>query len=494
MHTIASEDGHMTGTSRILDNYFKITQRGSTLSREVRGGLVTFVAMSYIVVLNPLILGSFSADDAAAKTDVLGDILPVGQVAAVTALVAGLMSIVFGIVANYPFGIAAGLGINSLLAVTIAPQVTWPEAMGLVVIDGIIIVALAVSGFRTAVFNAIPDALKSAIAAGIGCFIAFIGLVDAGFVRRIPDEAGTTVPVGLGIDGSIASWPTAVFVFGVLLMGVLVVRKVRGGLLIGIVATTALAAVLEAVFDVGPSKGVDPTGWNLSVPVLPDVLAQLPDLSLVGDVSLFGAFTRIGVLSASLLVFTLVLANFFDAMGTMTGLGKEGDLVDEHGTLPNIGKALVVEGTGAIVGGVASSSSNTVFVESASGIAEGARTGLANVVTGVLFLAAMFLTPLYSIVPIEAAAPALVVVGALMIGQVRDIDFTRFDVALPAFLTIVVMPFTYSIANGIGVGFVSWVVLAAASGKVKQIHPLLWTVAGLFVAYFALGPIADAIT
>ncbi|MFC7448122.1 NCS2 family permease [Rhodococcus daqingensis] len=484
----------MAGTSRLLDNYFKITERGSTVSNEVRGGLVTFVAMAYIVVLNPLILGSFSADDAAAKTDVLGNILPVTQVAAVTALVAGVMSIAFGIIANYPFGIAAGLGINALLAVTIAPQVTWPEAMGLVVIDGIIIVVLAISGFRTAVFNAVPDALKSAIVAGIGMFIAFIGFVDAGFVRRIPDVAGTTVPVGLGIGGSISSWPTVIFVFGVLLMGILVARKVRGGLLIGIVVTTVLAAILEAVFDIGPSKGVDPTGWNLSVPALPDVIAQMPDLSLVGDVNLFGAFTRIGVLAASLLVFTLVLANFFDAMGTMAGLGKEAGLTDEHGNLPGIGKAFVVEGAGAIVGGGASASSNTVFVESASGIAEGARTGLANVVTGLLFLAAMFLTPLYSVVPIEAAAPALVVVGALMIGQVRDIDFTKFDIALPAFLTIVVMPFTYSIANGIGVGFIAWVVIGAASGKIKQIHPLLWVVAGLFVAYFAVGPITDAIT
>lgn len=456
--------------------------------------MVTFVAMAYIVVLNPLILGSFSADDAVAKTDVLGNILPVNQVAAVTALVAGLMSIVFGVVANYPFAIAAGLGINSLLAVTIAPQVTWPEAMGLVVIDGVIIVVLALTGFRTAVFNAIPAELKSAIAAGIGMFIAFIGLVDAGFVRRIPDAAGTTVPVGLGINGSISSWPTVTFVFGVLLMGVLVVRKVRGGLLIGIVVTTVLAAIIEAVAGVGPSLGVNPYGWNLSVPAAPDVLAELPDLSLVGDVSIFGAFTRIGVLAASLLVFTLVLANFFDAMGTMTGLGKEAGLTDEDGNLPNIGRALVVEGTGAIVGGGASASSNTVFVESASGIAEGARTGLANVVTGLLFLAAMFLTPLYSVVPIEAAAPALVVVGAMMIGQVRDIDFTQFSIALPAFLTIAVMPFTYSIANGIGVGFVSWVVLNAASGGIKKIHPLMWVVALLFVAYFAVGPITDAVT
>ncbi|AKE88885.1 MULTISPECIES: NCS2 family permease [Rhodococcus] len=487
------KSGTAVGTS-FLDTYFKITERGSTVSREVRGGVVTFVAMAYIVVLNPLILGSFSPDDASAKVDVLGNILPINQVAAVTALVAGLMSIVFGVVANYPFAIAAGLGINTLLAVTIAPQVTWPEAMGLVVIDGIIIVVLALTGFRTAVFNAIPPELKAAIAAGIGAFIALIGMVDAGFVRRLPDAAGTTVPVGLGIDGSIASWPTAVFVFGVLLMGVLIVRRVPGGLLIGIVVTTVVAAIVEAVAGVGPSQGTNPKGWNLSTPEVPDTVAGVPDLSLVGNVDLFGAFTRIGVIAATLLVFTLVLANFFDAMGTMTGLGKEAGLADKDGNLPGIGRALVVEGTGAIAGGVGSASSNTVFVESASGIAEGARTGLANVVTGVLFLAAMFLTPLYEMVPVEAAAPALVVVGALMIGQVRDIDFTQFAVALPAFLTIVVMPFTYSIANGIGVGFITWVVLHAAAGKARAVHPLLWVVAGLFVAYFAVDPITELLT
>ncbi len=475
-----------------LDRYFKITERGSSLSREVRGGLVTFFTMAYIVVLNPLVLGSFSAQDAAAKTDVTGAILPVAQVAAVTALVAGVMSVLFGIVANYPFAIATGLGINTLVAVTIAPQVTWAEAMGLVVIDGVIIVVLAVTGFRTAVFNAVPAELKAAIAAGIGLFIAFIGLVDAGFVRRLPDAAATTVPVGLGINGSIASWPTAVFCFGLLLMGVLVVRRVRGGLLIGIVATTVLAAVVQAITKVGPSAGVNPKGWNLSVPALPKVIANLPNLQLVGQFS-FGAFARLGALSATLLVFTLVLANFFDAMGTMTGLGKEAGLTDEQGNLPGIGRALVVEGVGAVAGGAASSSSNTVFIESASGIAEGARTGLANVVTGLLFLAAMFLTPLYSVVPIEAAAPALVVVGALMVAQVRDIDFGDFSVALPAFLTIVVMPFTYSIANGIGAGFVTWVVLHAARGQARRVHPLLWVIAVLFLAYFAVGPITAAL-
>jgi AGZA family xanthine/uracil permease-like MFS transporter len=484
----------MTSGPGRIDRYFSVTERGSTYGNEVRGGLVTFVAMAYIVVLNPLILGSFAPDDAAAKPDVLGDILPVPQVAAVTALAAGVMCILFGFFARYPFALATGLGINTLLAVTIAPQVTWPEAMGLVVIDGIVIVVLAVTGLRTAVFNAVPRELKAAIVAGIGMFIAFIGMVDAGFVRRVPDSANTTVPVGLGIDGSIASWPTAIFVFGVVLMSVLVARNIRGGLLIGIVATTVLAIVVEAIADVGPSNEVGPTGWNLNVPTAPDKLVQKPDLELVGNVSLLGGFERIGVLAASLLVFTLVLANFFDAMGTLTGLGREAGLMDKDGNLPKVGKALVAEGTGAIVGGAVSSSSNTVFVESAAGIAEGARTGLANIITGVLFLAAMFLTPLYSVVPIEAAAPALVVVGALMIGQVRDIDFADFRIALPAFLTIVVMPFTFSIANGIGVGFVTWVLIAAFTGRARSTHPLMWVVAILFAVYFAIDPITDAIT
>ncbi|QHN29992.1 NCS2 family permease [Gordonia amarae] len=468
-----------------LNRFFKISERGSTLSREVRGGLVTFFTMAYIVVLNPIILGGEH------NTDANGHFLQLDQVAAVTALVAGVMSIIFGIVANYPFALAAGLGINSLLAVTIAPQMSWPAAMGLVVIDGIIIVVLAATGFRTAVFNAVPTELKAAIAAGIGCFIAFVGLVDSGFVHRVPDAANTTVPVQLGTEGnSISTVPTLIFVIGVLLMAVLVVWKVPGGLLLGIAIMTVVSIIVESVMGLG-SGATGKGGWSLSVPDIPDGVGGLPDLSLVGDVDLFGAFSQISVFAACALVFALVLSNFFDAMGTMTGFGQEAGLADKDGALPGIGRALIVEGSGAVVGGAASASSNTVFVESASGIAEGARTGLANVVTGGLFLVAMFLTPLYSIIPLEAVAPSLVVVGGMMISQVRNIDFTRFDVALPSFLTIVTMPFTYSIANGIGVGFISWVVLAAASGKAKTVHPLLWLVAAVFVLYFAREPISN---
>ncbi|MEV4598661.1 NCS2 family permease [Amycolatopsis sp. NPDC049253] len=476
-----------------LDRFFKITERGSTAGREIRGGVVTFVTMAYIVVLNPLIIGSFAAGTPSAHADVLGHILPVPAVAAVTALVAGVMTILMGLVANYPFAIATGLGLNSLLAVTLAPQMTWPEAMGLVVIEGVIIVLLVLTGFRTAVFRAVPPALKSAIAVGIGLFICLIGLVDAGFVRRLPDDAHTTVPVGLGINGSVASWPTAVFVVGLLLTAILVAKKVKGAILIGVLGSTVLAIVVESLVKAGPSNGTNPKGWNLGYPALPSNVIGVPDLSLVGDVS-FGAWTRLPIITVVLLVFTLVLADFFDAMGTMTGLGKEAGLIGKDGQLPSVGRALFVEGLAGAAGGFGSASSNTVFVESASGIAEGARTGLANVVTGVLFLAAMFLTPLYQVVPVEAAAPALVVVGALMMGQVREIDFTDFSIALPAFLTIVVMPFTYSIANGIGAGFVSYVVIRAATGKARQVHPLMWVIAVAFVAYFAVGPIQAALS
>jgi AGZA family xanthine/uracil permease-like MFS transporter len=472
----------------VIERLFRVHERGSTVSRELRGGLVTFVTMAYIVVLNPLIIGSFTADGPGAKPDALGNVLSVPQVAAVTALVAGVMTLAFGLIVNYPFAIATGLGINAFVAVTLAPLMSWPEAMGLIVVEGLVVVVLAATGFRTAVFNIVPASLKAAIAVGIGLFIAFIGLVDAGFVRRVPDAAGTTVPVGLGIENSIASWPTFVFVVGLLVTGTLVARGVRGGILIGVAVTTVVAIIVEAIAQVGPSAGTNPRGWGLAVPALPESVVGLPDLSLVGAFS-FGAFSHVDLLTVLLLVFSLVLADFFDTMGTITGLGRQAGFVGPDGQLPRVGPALIVDAAGAVAGGAASSSSNTVFVESASGIAEGARTGLANVLTGLLFLLAMIFTPLYSVVPIEAAAPALVVVGALMVRQITDIDLTDFRVALPAFLTIAVMPFTYSIANGIGAGFVSYVVLTAATGRAREVHWLMWVVAVAFAGYFAVGPL-----
>lgn len=462
-----------------FDRFFEITRRGSTIGAEVRGGLVTFVTMAYIVILNPIILSS--------GVDVAGDSLPFNQVAAVTALTAGVMTVLFGLVTRLPFAFAAGLGINSFLAVSVVGQVTWPEAMGLVVINGLIIVLLAATGLRRMIFDAVPIQLKLAITVGIGLFIAFIGFVDAGFVTSTD-----TPPVGLGINGSVATVPTLVFVITLLLTGVLVARKVKGGILIGLVSGTILALVVEAIWNIGPKfsdDGVNPGGWGLTVPELPASLVGLPDLSLVGDVDLIGSFQRIGILAALMLVFTLVFTNFFDAMGTMTGLSKEAGLADDRGDFPRIKSALIVEGVGAVAGGYASASSNTVFIESGAGIGEGARTGLANLVTGALFLVAMFFTPLVSVVPSEVAAAALVIVGALMMSQIKYIDFSEFSVLLPVFLAITVMPLTYSIANGIGAGFISWVVVRSLSGRAKEISPLLWIVAAGFLLYFARGPV-----
>ena len=483
-----SEEEQVTEARSGLDRYFRISERGSTVATEVRAGVVTFFAMAYIVLLNPLILGT--GEDSA------GTVLGIPQVAAATALVAGIMCVLFGVVANYPFGIAAGLGLNTLVAVTLVGTegLTWAQAMGLVVIDGIIIVLLAVSGFRSAVFRAIPPSMKAAIGVGIGMFIAMIGFVDAGFVRRIPDAAMTTVPVQLGINGSIASWPTFVFILGLFICGFMVARRIPGGLFIGIVINTIIALIIERVTGAGSSAETGPTGWSLAVPTLPESFGGIPDLSIVGNVDLIGAFTQVGVVTASLLVFTLVLANFFDAMGTMTALGRQANLMDEKGELPNMKKALVVEGFGAIAGGAGSASSATVYVDSSAGIADGARTGLANIVTGLLFLAAMFFTPLYEIVPIEAAAPVLVIVGALMMMQVGEIEWSRFDIALPAFLTIVAMPFTYSIADGIGIGFITFALFAVFAGRAKEVHWIMWLISALFVVFFAMDPIMAAIS
>ncbi|WP_298861677.1 NCS2 family permease [uncultured Microbacterium sp.] len=459
-----------------LDRFFEITKRGSTFGAEIRGGVVTFVTMAYIVILNPIILSS--------TPDVVGDKLDFLQLSAVTGLTAAIMTILFGLIAKLPFGFAAGLGINAFLAFSVVGEVTWPEAMGLVVINGLIIVVLSATGLRRMIFDAVPLQLKIAITVGIGLFIAFIGFVNAGFVT-----AAASPPVALGVGGSVATIPTLIFVVTLLLTGVLVARKVKGGILIGLVSGTVLAVIVEAIWHVGAKGDKNPGGWGLSIPTLPKELVSLPDLSLIGHVDLFGSFGRVGAVAALMLVFTLVFTNFFDAMGTMTGLAKEADLADEKGNFPRLKSSLIIEGVGAVVGGATSGSSNTVFIESGAGIGEGARTGFANLVTGGLFLIAMFFTPLVSIVPTEVAAAALVIVGALMMSQIRFIDLTDFSALFGVFLTVAVMPMTYSIANGIGAGFIGWVVARAFSGKAREISPLLWIVTIGFVIFFARGPI-----
>lgn len=448
------------------------------MGREIRGGVVTFITISYILVLNPIILAGSSSPD------VEGNFLDAVQVASATALASGVLTVLFGLFANLPFALSAGLGINSFLAVSMVQQITWPEAMGLVVINGVVIVVLGATGARTAIFHAVPPALKSAITVGIGMFIAFVGLVNSGFVTR---AEGT--PVQLGLAGSITTIPTVIFIVTLLLMAILLVRKIPGAILIGIAVGTVVALAAEAIWDIGASGEDNPGGWGLTVPSMPAQIVSVPDLGLVGEFDLLGSFIRVGPVAALMLLLTLVFMNFFDAIGAMTGLARNAGLAKEDGTFPRIRQAFVVEGLGAVVGGATSTSSNTIYVDSASGIGEGARTGLASVITGLLFIVAMFFTPLAVVVPMEVGSAALVVVGAMMMVQVSDIAWHNIAVAIPAFLTIITMPLTYSIANGIGVGFIAWVIIHAFAGRLRQVHWLLWVVAIGFIIFFARTPL-----
>ncbi|WP_243058915.1 NCS2 family permease [Nocardioides sp. SR21] len=468
-----------------LDRFFKISERGSTVGTEVRGGFVTFFTMAYIIVLNPLILGFVPDQD--------GNLLGGGtapnleMIAAGTALVAGVVTILMGVLANYPLALATGLGLNAFVAYSVASQMTWADAMGLVVIEGLVILLLVLTGFREAVFHAVPAELKVAISVGIGLFIALIGFVDSGFVTKTDSETNT-VPVELGQGGELTGWPVVVFCVGLLLVIALWVRHIKGAILISIAAATALAFVVQAIAD------LEPTAWGLIAPEWPSDVIKTPDFGTVGEFSLLGSWENAGVVTVLLLIFTLLLADFFDTMGTMTAIGAEAGLLQEDGTPPNTRRILVVDSIAAAAGGAGGVSSNTSYIESASGVGEGARTGLASVVTGILFLFAIFLAPLVTMIPMQAAVPALVLVGFLMMQQVKGIDWDDLEIAIPAFLTIVLMPFTYSITVGIGAGFITYVLIKIVRGKAAAVHPLMWAVAAAFVVYFAIGPITGWLT
>ncbi|MEV3980302.1 NCS2 family permease [Nonomuraea sp. NPDC049758] len=451
----------------MLDRLFELTGRGTTVGREVRGGLTTFMAMAYIILLNPIIL--------AGAKDVTGARLSIAELTTSTALAAALSTLLMAFVGNAPFALAAGLGLNAVVAYQAAPHMTWPQAMGLVVLEGAVIIVLAVSGLRTLIMNAIPLALKHAISVGIGLFIALIGLVDAGFVAR-----GTGTPVQLGATGHLTGWPVTLFCFGLLLMIVLYVRRTPAAILISIAVTAVLAVVVNALVPV-PAKE-----WGVVVPHMPESLVAAPSFGLVWQFDLFGGFARAGALTATVVLFTLVLSGFFDAMGTIIGVSDEAGLVDQAGRVPRLGRILTVDGVAGMIGGSVSASANTVFVESAAGVGEGARTGLASVVTGALLGLTLLFTPIAAVVPAAAAAPALVLVGALMMTQSKNVPWTDIELAVPAFLTIALMPFTYSITNGVGAGVISYTLIKAARGRFAEIPWLLWAVSLVFLAYFGI--------
>lgn len=449
-----------------LDRYFHISARRSTVAREVRGGVTTFMAMVYILLLNPVLLSG---------PDVDGHHLPHAALITATALGAAITTLLMGLVGKVPLALAAGLSVAGVVATQVAPAMTWPQAMGMCVIYGAVIVLLVVSGLREAVMNAIPLPLKHGITVGIGLFISLIGLVNAGFV-------GKGDPVTLGTGGQLTGWPVLVFCVTLLAIFMLQARGVPGAILIGIVSGTVLAMVVQAC---GATTAKD---WGLNVPALPHDPVALPDFSLLGHVA-FGGWGRVGGMTIAVIVFTLVLAGFFDAMATIIGVGTQAGLADERGRMPGLSKALFVDGAGGMIGGAFGASGQTVFIESASGVGEGARTGLSSVVTGALFGCALFFTPVASVVPKQSAAAALVVIGSMMMTNVRHVDWTDRSVAVPVFLTVALMPFTYGITPGVGAGVVSYCAIKAAQGKWREPSALMWVLCAVFVVYFALSPV-----
>jgi AGZA family xanthine/uracil permease-like MFS transporter len=459
----------------LLARYFRFRERSTDLATEIRGGCTTFMVMAYIIFVNPIVLGFTGVPGLDGKG------LPFAATLTVTCLTAGVLSIAMGLATNYPFAIAAGMGLNAVVAFELFATrgLSWPQAMTIVFLEGLVITVLVLTRFRQAVMDAVPIGLKRAISVGIGLFIAFIGFFTAGLVVK---PASGPLPVGLG---TFRGLPIAIFVIGFLLTAWLMARRTRGALLLGILATTVVAIVLNETLAGGQGF---PTP---AVARVPAAIVQAPDLSTFGRLD-FGLFARLGALTAVLVIFSIMLSDFFDTMGTIIGVGGRGGFLDNQGRLPRSDRVLLVDSLGAMAGGFANSSSNTTYIESAAGVADGARTGLASVVTGALFLAAMFFSPLAAVIPAQATAPALIVVGLFMMALVRDIKWDDYEEAIPAFMTMLVMPFTWSITNGIGAGFVSYAAIKLLRGRGRQLHAMVYLAAAAFVVYFCLPLIEGA--
>jgi AGZA family xanthine/uracil permease-like MFS transporter len=430
-----------------IANYFSFGERGTNLSTEVRAGVTTFLVMSYIIFLNAnIIAGPLGLDPVA--------------VSAATALIAGIMTLAMGIFGKYPFALAAGLGINAIVAYTLPAKGLSPEgAMGVIVIEGIVITLLVLVGAREAIMNAVPLTLRRSIGVGIGLFILFIGFVNGGII--VTPQGGVPI-VGISFPTTTAQF---VFLFGLLVTFALWILKVRAALIISIAITTLVAIIF-------------------GVSTIPSTLTLTPNFSTIGKFNLLNVFQVLPFVTAVLTIFAIMLSDFFDTMGTVTGVAAEANLTKEDGSVPGIGRVLLVDSVAAIAGGVGGVSSNTTYIESAAGVADGGRTGFTSVITGVLFLAAILLAPIAGIVPAQATAPALVLVGYLMFTLVKDIPVANVEDGLPALLTIILMPLTYDITVGIGAGFISWVFIKVVLRKFNEIHPLMWVVSIGFLIFY----------
>jgi adenine/guanine/hypoxanthine permease len=435
-----------------LDSWFKLSERGTTVGTEVRAGITTFLVMAYIIFLNPLILSNMFPEGSAERDA----FIPAASAA--TALLAGILTIAMGVVSNYPIALAAGLGLNAIVAFTLVLGLGLSPAgaMGVIVLEGLIILVLVIVGLREAIMDAIPLVLKRAIGVGIGLFILFIGFVDGGLI--VP---GTPV-VQFNFPVEPATWT---FVLGLIVTIVLFALRVRAALLISIVVMSVFAYVV-------------------GLTTFPTDLSFVPDFSTLGRFDV-GEVWTLGALAAALTIFAIMLTDFFDTMGTATAITEQAGLTTPDGKVPGINRVLIVDSVAAAAGGAAGISSNTSYIESAAGVAEGGRTGLTSVVTGALFLLAVFVTPLATMVPFAATGPVLVVVGYLMATLIKDIDFADVEEGFPALLGITLMPLTFNITVGIGAAFVTYVLIKAIRGKFGEVHWLLWLVAVAFAIYFA---------
>ncbi|MFL5778742.1 MAG: NCS2 family permease [Chloroflexota bacterium] len=439
------------GGGGALGDFFKFAERGTNLTTEVRAGLTTFMVMAYIVFVNANILG-----------DPNGAAMDKVAVAAGTALVAGIMTILMGVVGNYPFALAAGLGINGIVSFTLAKALGLGAAgaMGVIVLEGLLVTVLVLVGLREAIMNAIPLSLKRAIGVGIGLFILFIGFVNGGLIAT---PAAGFPPVSFVFPTTTAALVTLI---GLVITISLFVLKIRGALILSILITTIIALLL-------------------GVATIPSNFVTSYSFSTIGQFDVTTSFAKLGVFVAALTIFSIMLIDFFDTMGTVTGVAEQAGLTDEEGRVPGVGRVLLVDSIAAAVGGAAGVSSNTTYIESAAGVAEGGRTGFTSVVVGILFLLAILLSPLAGIVPSQATAPVLIVVGFLMFTLIADIPITDPEEGIPALLTMILMPLTYDISIGIGAGFLTWTLIKVVRGKAALVHPLMWVVSAAFLVFFA---------
>ncbi len=432
----------------MIERYFALTARGTSVRTELMAGLTTFLAMAYIVVVNPAILSSTG--------------MPVAAVAAATCLIAGLASIMMGLVANQPLALAPGMGLNAYFAFTVVKGlgVPWQTALGCVFLSGVVFLILTLTGVRKLIVSAIPHPLLHAIAAGVGLFIAFLGLKDAGIIVNNPD---TTVALG-----ALAQPAPAIALIGLLFIAALQAWKVKGAVLIGVLAS-AVAAVL-----LGLSHG-SPGGFSVAA-----MGATAFKLDIGGALSMKGGLA----LTLIEIVFVFLFVDLFDNVGTLISVTHKAGLIGPDGEIPNVNRILITDSVATIAGSLAGTSTVTSYIESAAGVAAGGRTGLTAITVGVLFLLTLLVSPLVQAIPTVAAAPALILVGSLMMSGLGEIDWADPVVAVPAFLTVVTIPLTFSIANGLAFGITSYAVLKLVSGRAVKADWLLFVLAVLFVARF----------